>query len=93
MRISLEQIINEHNELRERCCKLAKENGGERMGSYAWLRGALTESDITLQYGEGGIRCFGHTYTSQTWDHEWFEFEISVSDLATDKLREELANS
>lgn len=74
--ITTERVIELHNELREKCCKLAKANDGELMGEHAWLSAALGEDDITLEWTTDGIRCYRSTFTSQTWDNEWFAFTI-----------------
>ncbi|UUG69454.1 hypothetical protein SEA_SHAM_143 [Streptomyces phage Sham] len=79
-----EKIIDGYNELREKCLELAKANDGALMDSDRWLRGAIMESDITLDYSEQGIHCHGSTYTSQTMDNECFSFIIPF-DLIEEK--------
>lgn len=79
--MNLEEIINGYNELRDKCVRLAKENKGELMGEFAWLRGALSDGDITLGYYPDGICCYGSTYTTQTMESEWFSFTIPWSEL------------
>lgn len=74
--ITTERVIELYDELREKCYKLAKANDGELMGKDAWLRHALLEGELRLQWGEDGVTCYGSTFTSQTQDHEWFEFTI-----------------
>lgn len=79
--MSYEEVIDEYNDLREKCYELARMNDGELMGSSSWLRGVILESEINLDYSQEGIHCHGHTYTSQTMDHEYFDFIIPLSEL------------
>ena len=76
--LNYEEVINGYNDLRERCLKLAKDSK-DILGEYSWLRGAITESDITLYFYDDRIECNGVTYTSQTMDHEFFTFLIPIS--------------
>ena len=76
-----EAIIDGHNALREKCLKLAKDNPNEILGEYAWLQWAIQESDISLEFLETGISCYGSAYTTQTCCSEWFEFTIPFSEL------------
>jgi hypothetical protein len=80
--MSLEEIIEGYNSLREKCLELAKRDSGALMGQDAWLRWAIQEQDITLDFIEGvGIECHGLAYTTQTMDHEVFCFVIPFSEL------------
>jgi hypothetical protein len=72
----MKDAIDAHNELRSKCYELARENDGELMGTDAWLRNAMSEGDMTLDWGSDGVHCRGLAYTSQTWDHEPFAFTI-----------------
>ena len=76
---TLQATIDRHNALREQCYNLARANGGALMGNSAWLRNALCEPDMTLEWTPEGIRCSGNTWTSQTVGLEWFEFVIPWS--------------
>jgi hypothetical protein len=80
--MDFETIIEGYNSLREKCLELAKRNNGALMGDDAWLRGAIIEQDITLDFIEGvGIECHGTAFTMQTVDHEAFCFTIPFSEL------------
>jgi hypothetical protein len=79
--MDLEEIIAGYNDLREKCLEIAKRNNGALMGSDAWLRFAITESDITLGFTSIGIECYGSAYTSQTMDNESFSFIIPLHEL------------
>jgi hypothetical protein len=76
-----EEMIDGYNELREKCLHIAKQNNGRLMDSDAWLRFAIMESDITLDYSEQGIHCHGSAYTTQTMSNEHFDFVIPYSEL------------
>jgi riboflavin synthase alpha subunit len=84
-------FIEKYNELRRLCHDLARRNNGELMGSDAWLRHALCESDITLADAGDSINCSGSTYTMQTMDHEWFDFDIPKSEMLVSAAREKLS--
>lgn len=71
-----EEIIDGYHELREKCLEIAKMNDAALMDSSAWLRGAIMESDIVLDYSEQGIHCNGWCFTTQTMDNEHFSFII-----------------
>lgn len=73
-----ETIIESYNELRERCLIIAKLND-ELMGSDAWLKFAIDDSDIKMYYSEQGIVCFGSCFTTQTMSNEHFNFTIPYS--------------
>ncbi|AXG66229.1 hypothetical protein SEA_ANNADREAMY_134 [Streptomyces phage Annadreamy] len=74
--MNYEEIIDGYNELRERCLELAKANNGALMDNGAWFMTAIMESDITLDYSEGGIHGWGNAYTTQTLTTEYFSFVI-----------------
>ncbi|QIN94141.1 hypothetical protein PP459_gp092 [Streptomyces phage Wakanda] len=79
--MNYEEIIEGYNSLREKCLELAKKNPA-LFGEDAWLRGAIQEEDITLDFIEGvGVECHGLAYTTQTMDHEVFCFVIPFSEL------------
>jgi hypothetical protein len=78
--MNLEEIIDGYNILRDRCLAIAKKSPA-LLGEYAWLRYAISDGDITLGFTEDGINCYGNTYTTQTMDHEWFDFLIPFSEL------------
>jgi len=61
--------------LRETCLVIAKLND-DLMGVDAWLKFAITDSDITLSFTERGIVCYGSAYTMQTMDNEHFSFMV-----------------
>lgn len=73
--LDYEKVIDGYNELRETCLVIAKLNT-ELMGSDAWLKFAITESDITLGFTQDGIVCYGSAYTTQTMSNEHFDFII-----------------
>ncbi len=79
--MNLEEVIDTYNRVRERCTVLARKDNGKLMDEYAWLRNALIDTDIVLEYTKDGIRCFGTTYTCQTMDNEFFDFLIPFSEL------------
>ncbi|QNN98346.1 hypothetical protein SEA_LILMARTIN_96 [Streptomyces phage LilMartin] len=79
--MNYEAMIDGHNALREKCLKLAKKNPKEYLGEYAWLQGAIQESDISLEFLESGISCYGYAYTTQTCCSEWFQFTIPLEKL------------
>lgn len=79
MRIT--KIVEDFNDLRERCFELARADNGKLMGDDKWLRNALCEERMTLEPSSRGILCRGLAFTTQTQDNEWFEFLISWSDL------------
>lgn len=76
-----EEMIDGYNELREECLGLAKMDNGKLLGEYAWLRFAILDSDIILAFTGYGIQCYGSAYTTQTMDHEYFDFTIPLSEL------------
>jgi hypothetical protein len=79
--MNLQEIIDEFNRVREQCYHLARENNGARMGEYAWLRNALDDTDIRMDWTPQGVNCYGYAYTTQTMDNEWFDFTIPFSEL------------
>lgn len=85
--MNIGDAIDKHNELRRWCADTAKRNNGAAMGDDAWLRYALSEHDITLDWDNHGINCWGMTFTSQTMSNEHFSFTIPWDDIPDD-LRE-----
>ena len=79
--MNYEEIIDGYIELREKCYKLAKKDHGKLMGDDYWLRFALMESDISLEFRESGIYCYGTCFTAQTMDNESFGFLIPLNEL------------
>lgn len=71
-------VIDDFNRLREACYELAREDRGELMEGDAWLRSALQESDLNLEFQGDAIECWGSAYTTQTWDHEPFRFRLPL---------------
>jgi len=76
--MNLEQIIETYNDLRSQACLIAKAEP-ELMGKEAWLKHALWETDITLDFTASGVRCYGNTFSMQTQDREDFDFIIPIS--------------
>jgi len=70
-----EKLIDGYNSLRETCLVIAKLND-ELMGSDRWLKFAIMDSDINLEFAGDGIVCYGSAYTTQTMDNEHFSFTI-----------------
>jgi hypothetical protein len=75
-RETVSRVIDIYDDLRSKCYALARKNDGELMGEDAWLRNAMSDTDITLEWRNDGMHCRGLAYTSQTWDHEPFAFTI-----------------
>lgn len=84
---SMGDIIDTHNRIREACYRLARSNPEGVLKDDAWLRNALQENDITLSDAGNQIQCYGSCYTSQTWDHEHFDFYVDKSDVALELVR------
>lgn len=74
--MNYEEIIDGYNDLREKCLELAKVNSDDLMDNGAWFKTAIMESDVTLDYSEGGIHGHGNAYTTQTMSTEYFSFVI-----------------
>ncbi|QMP84229.1 hypothetical protein HUN41_00100 [Streptomyces phage Coruscant] len=79
--MNYEEIIDGYNELLEKCYNLIKKDDGRLMGSDYWLRAAIMETDITLEFRNEGIYCYGNCYTTQTMDFESFGFLISLKEI------------
>lgn len=83
-------FINMYNTLREDIAKMIQLDP-ELLGGDKWLRHAIQTSEMTLRENDDTISVYGTTYTMQTMDHEWFEFEIPKSDVQLFQLRAVLA--
>lgn len=70
----LDNLIEAYQELREKCYRAARANDGELMGDDAWLRFAMSESDLELAAGPEGISVWGSCHSAQTNGHEHFNF-------------------
>jgi hypothetical protein len=79
--VNFEEIIEGYEKLRERCYEAGKYGNKNLLGDYYWLRFAIIESDISLEFRENGIRCYGNCYTTQTMSNEFFEFTVPFSEL------------
>lgn len=80
-RAAADKIIDEYQLLRARCYRAAQANNGELMGKSAWLRNAMSETEMELAFGPAGIDIHGSTYTMQTMSNEWFDFFLTFEDL------------
>lgn len=78
--MNYEEMIDGYNELREQCLMIAK-NNPEVFDEGAWLRNAIVDSDITLDYSSQGIHCRGNAYTTQTMSSEYFQFIVPLEML------------
>lgn len=76
-----EEIIEGYEKLRERCYEIGKYGSKNILGDSYWLRSAIMESDMSLEFRENGIRCYGSCYTTQTMSHESFEFTVPFEEL------------
>lgn len=79
--VNYEEIIEGYNELVEKCYLIIKNDDGTIMGSDYWLRFAICESDITLDFRGEGIYCYGTCYTTQTMSEESFAFMIPLKKI------------
>jgi hypothetical protein len=79
--MNLEEMIDGYNDLREKCLRVGRKNNAELLADSAWLRYAIDEIDITLEYQNDGVYCYGCTYTTQTMSLESFGFLIPFSEL------------
>lgn len=79
--LSTDAAIEAYEALRERCYRAAQANDGALMGDAAWLRFAMSDHEMRLSAGPAGISIHGTTYTTQTMDHEWFDFFIPFEEL------------
>jgi hypothetical protein len=73
--IDLEQVISIYNQAREACFKIMPENPAV-LGDDEWLKFAIKENDIQLEFTNGHVSCYGTCYTTQTQSYENFEFII-----------------
>lgn len=78
---STEAILDAYDALLTKCYQASQRDGAALMGKDRWLANAINESDLCLASTPEGIRCSGSTYTSQTMDHEWFDFTIPFEAL------------
>lgn len=76
-----ERSIYQYERVRE-CIVKAIHSEPNILGDYAWLRNAISDTDI--QYIEvarsGKMWVSGMTWSNQTVDHEPFTFEIDLDD-------------
>lgn len=80
--MNIQQTIEDYQDLREACYRAARADNGALMGKDSWLRDAMCEDEIELNYGGGDhINCSGNTFTTQTQSNEWFDFSIPLSAL------------
>lgn len=78
----LAALADSYRELRERCYNAARANDGALMGNDAWLRFAMSETDLEIYPGSNGIDCWGHCYSMQTMSNEHFSFFLPLEALA-----------
>ncbi|ASR75504.1 hypothetical protein SEA_MILDRED21_97 [Streptomyces phage Mildred21] len=76
-----EGIIEEYENLREKCYRAIKRGDRKLLGSDYWLRAAIQETDIQMIVHANGIECYGSCYTMQTMDTEHFSILIPLSEL------------
>lgn len=76
-------VIDDYNRLREACYELARAHCGELMADDAWLRYALQESDLNLEFQGDAIECWGSAYTTQTMSREPFRFRLPLEQVTT----------
>ena len=72
--------IDRYNEIRDKAYKAIKADHS-LMGTDEWLVHALIEGDMNIHSSPTGLRIWGSTFTSQTMENEWFDFQIPYSAL------------
>lgn len=81
--MTLEKTIEQYNDLRRWALSYIRRNT-EHFVDGEWFKSAINDSDITLSFETDTISGFGHAYTMQTMDNEWFEFRIPLDLIPAD---------
>ena len=85
-------FIDKYNELRYTIEKMTRADP-TIMGRDAWLVHAMQASDMILGDTDTMIAIHGSTYTTQTMDHEWFEFMIPKADIELFQIKKLLEDT
>ena len=80
-------FIDKYTELRYTIEKMTRADP-TIMGRDAWLVHAMQASDMILGDTDTMIAIHGSTYTTQTMDHEWFEFMIPKADIELFQIKQ-----
>lgn len=79
--MSYESLIEEYEQLRDKCYRAIKNGDKKLLGGDYWLQAAIQETDIQMIADYRGIECYGFAYTTQTMGTERFDILIPYSEL------------
>lgn len=82
--MNYQSIIEEYDKLRNKCYKLIKSGDERLLEEFFWLKYAIQEEEINLDFHENFIICNGYTFTTQTMSNEWFNIHIHTDMLKDD---------
>jgi hypothetical protein len=82
--MDIQKTIGDYLYLRGAVCKAIRD-GKANFYEGGWFNAAIIEPDIQLgNIISQGLEFYGHSFTSQTQDNEYFDGTVALSDLGVE---------